>query len=363
MFERSASRFLLKVHPLESIRSAPLSAVVHDDLNNYALPSDFASIIDLIPESNRQAWDVAFRDRAGKFDVEKARKNRTISIEGSEGTKIARINWKSRAAKILNTCNSLTASGTWSAVAGATSVVLDTITKYSGSGSIRFNVASTGDGVKNTTMTVVDLTNENGVSDVIFAIYLGSDYANLTSITPVWGNDLTTKYWTGVPQTAQADGTAFKFGWNLIKASWSGATQTGTVAPATIDSFQVTLTVTGAMSNVRLDNIMFSIGRNFDCKYYSKYLFKNNTTGAWISQPRSNNDDDIVVVDNDTLPIFLFECLVDMAHQMEGGDSAFDINHAEAQLKVLYPAYRGLNPSMVKKVRGRVGGLPARGRW
>lgn len=363
MLERSASRFLLKCHPLESMRTVPLSAVVHDDLNNYALASDFGSLIDLIPEADRQSWDTAFRDRAGRFDAEKARRNRTLSIEGSEGTKIIRINWKSRATKILNTCNSLTGNGTWAAVAGATSVALDEITKFSGSGSIKFSVTTTGDGISNTTMTAVDLTDESRVSDTIFAIYLGSDYANLTSVTPTWGNDLTTKYWTGTAQTAQADGTAFKFGWNLIKASWSAATQTGTVAPATIDSFKVTLTITSSMANVRLDNILFSIGRNFDSKYYSKYLFKNNTTGAWISQPRSGNDDDIVLVDNDTLPLFLFECLVDMAHQMEGTDSAFDINLAEAQLKVLYPAYKGLYPSMVKKVRGRTGALPARGRW
>ncbi len=345
------------------MRSQPLTSLVHDDLNNYALASDFGSLIDLIPQSDRQSWDVAFRDRAGRFDVEKARRNRTISIEGSEGTKIARINWKSRPAKVLNTCSSLTGNGTWSAVATATNVVLDEITKFSGSGSIKFDVAATGDGIKNTTMTVVDMTEENGVADVIFAIYLESDYTNVTSITPTWGNDLTTKYWTGIAQTTQADGTAFKFGWNIIKASWDGATQTGTVVPSTIDSFSVTLEVTAAITNVRLDNILFSIGRNFDCKYYSKYLFKNSDTNAWISKPRTDNGDDLVVVDNDTLPVFLMECLIDMAHQMEGSDSAFDINHAENQLKVLYPAYRGLNPSQVKKVRGRTGGLPARGRW
>lgn len=345
------------------MRSAPLTSVVHDDLNNYSLPSDFGALIDLIPQADRQAWDNAFRDRAGRFDREKAFKNRTVSIEGSEGTKIARINWKSRASKVLNACNSLTANGTWGAVAGATLVVLDSITKFSGSGSIRFSVAATGDGISNTTMTAVDLTTENGVSDCIFAVYLGTDYANLTSITPTWGNDLTTNYWTGVAQTAQADGTAFKFGWNLIKASWAGATQTGTVVPTTVDSFKVTFTVTAAMAGIRVDNIMFSIGRNFDMKYYSKYLFKNNTSGVWISQPRSDNGDDLVMIDNDTLPVFLMECLIDMAHQMEGGDSTFDINHAEAQLKVLYPAYKGLYPSMIKKVRGQVGGLPARGRW
>jgi len=360
MFERSASAFLLKCHPLESMRSAPLAAYIHDDLNNYALASDFGGLIDLIPEGDRGLWDRAFRDGAGRFDREKAMRNRTLSIEGSEGVKIARINWKSNAAKVLNAMNSLTANGTWAVVAGATNLALDTITKFSGSGSIRFDVAATGDGIQNTGMTAVDMTNESTRGDVIFPIFLPVATA-LTSVTAIWGNDLTTNYWTGVAQTAQADGTAFKAGWNLIKVPWSTATQTGTVDPATIDSFKLTLTVTAAIANVRVDNLLFSVGRAFDMKYYSKYLYKSATSGSWISQPVT--DDDYVMIDNDTLPLFLMECLKDMAHQMEGSDSAFDITFAEAKLKELYPTYKGVYPSLVMKKRGRTGSTPARGRW
>ncbi len=327
---------------------------------HYALASDFGSLIDLSPEGDRGLWDRAFRDGAGRFDREKAVRNRTLSIEGSEGTKVARINWKARAAKVLNACNSLTGNGTFSAVAGATGLATDSITKFSGSGSIRFSVAATGDGVKNTTMTQVDLTDEDEVGTVIFAVFLGSDYANLTSITPVWGNDITTKYWTGVAITAQADGTAFKQGWNLLKAEWSAATETGTVDPTTIDSLKITLAVTAAMANVRLDNVMFSVGRAFDMQYYSKFLFRN-AAGLWIS--RTTTDEDLVMVDNDTLPLFLMECLKDMAHQMEGTDGAFDINFALAELKDLFPAYKGLYPSQVMKKRGRTGSPPRLNGW
>lgn len=363
MMERSAASYNLKCHALESMRVAILSAFVHDNLNNYALPSDFGSIIDLTPEGDRGLWDKAFRDGAGRFDREKAIKNQTISIEGSEGIKIIRINWKARAAKVLNSLNSLTANGTWSAVATASSLVADTIVKFSGSGAIRFNVAATGDGIQNTTMTAVDLTTENGISDVIFPIFFDSNFAKVTSITAIWGNDLTTKFWTGVAQTAQADGTAFKQGWNLIKVPWSTATQTGTVTPSTIKAAKVTLTITGAVTNVRLDNLLFSIGRAFDIKYYSKYLFKSATTGLWMSAPVANSDSDFVMVDNDTLPLFLMECLIDMAHQMEGTDSSFDINFATGKLRDLYPAYKGMYPSQAVKKRGQTGSTPARGRW
>lgn len=363
MFERSAARFLLKVHPLESIDDVPLASLISDDIFNYALPYNFGSIIDLFPQADRQSWDNSFRNNAGEFDLQKAIRNRTISIEGKGGTKIIRINWRSMAPKVFNTMDSYNGNGTWTAVASASSVATDTITKYTGAGSVRFNVNASGDGIQNTTMTQVDFTNENGIADNFLAVYLGSDYANLSSITPVWGNDLTTKYWTGVAVTTQADGTAFQFGWNIIKAPWSSATQTGTVVPTTIDSYKLTFATTGAgtLANVRVDNLVFTIGKNFDMKFYSKYLFKDSVSGLWISQPDASGED-IVVLDNDTLPLFLLECLTDMAQQMEGTDSAFDINFAEKQLKTLYPAYKGMYPSMVKKVTASQGGQIGMGR-
>ncbi len=220
--------------------------------------------------------------------MKKAIANKVISIEGSEGSKIIRINWKSRKGKTLNTCDSLTANGTWAVVGSATGLVADTITKYSGRGSIRFNVPTTGGGIKNLTMTAMDFTDEDEVAESFYAVFLGSDYANLTSITPVWGNDLTTQYWTGVAQTTQADGTAFKYGWNIIKCPWGTATETGTVDPAAIDSCQLTFQTTGALANVRVDNIIFSIGRNFDIKYYSKYILKNSA-GTWIRRTSSQH--------------------------------------------------------------------------
>lgn len=360
MLERATSQMLLKIHPVESIRTSSLPNAVHDDVYNYSLPSDFGELIDLYPQADRTLWDKAFRNPAGEFDRQKATRNKTISLEASEGSKIIRINWRNRKGKVLNAAESVAGNGTWSAVGNTSNIVTDNITKYSGGGSVRFDIPTNGDGIQNTDMAAVDLTDEDGVADSFIAVYLGSDYANLTSVTPVWGNDLTTKYWTGVAQTTQFDGTAFKFGWNIIKVSWSGATETGVVDPAAINSYKLTFATTGVLLDVRIDNIIFSIGRNFDIKYYSKYLLRD-ATGTWIS--KTTSDDDQIVVDNDSLPLFLFECLKAMAQQMEGTDSAFDIGFAEKQLAELYPAYRGIYPAMAKKQTSRYTSNPGRGRW
>ena len=262
VFERAANTMLLKLDPVDTIRVQPLSNTVHDDIYNYSLPSDYKKIIDLFPQDSRNNSDNALRNTANYFDVQKAIKQKKVSIEGSEGSKIIRINWRSRQGKILSTLNSLTDNGTWSAVGTASNLAQDTIFRKSGNGSIKFDVAASGDGIQNTTLSEVDLTNEDEVADIFAWFYVkdSTDLANINSASIVWGNDLTANYWTGVAQTTQADGSDFQVGWNLIKVLWSTATETGTVDPETIDSAKVTFDIDGAITQLRVDNILFSIG-------------------------------------------------------------------------------------------------------
>lgn len=361
MLQRSANTLLSKIDPIDTMRVAALAQTVHDSLNTYSLPTDYKKIVDIIPQDNRDIWDSAYRTMAGKFDLEKAIKNKVISIEGSEGSKIIKINWKSRQGKVLHTMNSTTDNGTWSAVGSATNVEADSIFKVSGSASIKFTHVVTGDGIQNTTMTQLDLTDEDGVADVIFQVYFETVP---TSVTAIWGNDLTTKYWTGVAQTTQADGTAFRVGWNTLKFSWETATQTGTVTPSTIDSFKVTLAGT-ALGTIRIDNIIFSIGRAFDIKYYSKYLLKNSS-GTWI--PKTTDDADICVLDTDAIQLYNLENLIAAAQQSQNNSA--DIDWAKRELNGnsaspdpeervgLYAKYRGEYPTQSKKTVTSYGGKP-----
>jgi len=361
LFKRASDKMLSKIDPIDTMRNAPLSSVVHDDLYNYSLPSDYKSIIDIYPQAQRTNLDSAPRNQSEKFDLTKELSTKRITIEASEGSKILRVNWKKRAGKVLNTLNSLTSNGTWSAVGTASGLALDEIIRFSGGGSIRFDVAATGDGIDNDDMTTVDLSDEDEIADVIVPFYIknSADLANLNSVTCIWGIDLTTNYWTGTAQTTQADGTAFKIGWNIIKIPWSTATETGTVIPTTIDSFKITFNVDAAISDIRVDNIIFSIGTQFDIKYYSKYTLKN-TAGTWID--KTTSDDDIIVLDNDAFEILSLEDLIEAAHQIEGADSNFDMNYARLELDTLYKRYKSSYPSQAKKEIAYYGSLPLRHR-
>ena len=356
LMERAASMTQAQCKPLETIRTLPLASAIYDDFYNYALADDFNDLIDLIPQDDRELWDKAFRNPAGQFDIQKAIRQKTISIEGNNGRKTIRINWRSRKPKVFNSMNSYTNGGTWTAVGSAANVATDTVFKVSGGASVVFDHNASGDGIQLLNGNSIDLTTENGISNEFVWVYFS---AIPTSATFVWGNDLTTKYWTSPAITTQADGTPFKVGWNLLSTPWASAAQTGVVAPATIDSAKLTFASSDALGKIRVDNITFAIGRPFDMKFYSKYFFIDKDTVTWKSRPTS--PDDFVLVDNDTLPIFLFECLQEMAQQMEGTDGAFDITYAEKRLATLYPIYRGRNPSMVKKSVTSYGGAPRYG--
>src|SRR3990167_2634553 len=354
-FERASNAMLSHIDPIETIRIATLNSLVYDDVNNYSLPSDYKKIIDLIPQADRKSWDNALRKQPRGFDVKKALENRTISIEASEGTKTIRINWKHRNPILYHSMNSLTSNGTWSVFGSATGLKAQTLFKVSGNASIEFDLEASGDGIQNTGASALDLTDEDEVADVFAWVYLPSAP---TSLTAIWGNDLTANYWTGVAQTTQADGTAFKTGWNLIKWPWSTATETGTVAPATIDSFRITIANGSALTNVRVDNIFFAVGKNFDLKYYSQYPFRNSA-GTFIVRP--TDDTDSVVYEGTALQIFLMESLKAMAQQIEGEDAVSDMRYASQELNGdfnspdriqrigLYGKYRTEYPTNAKK--------------
>lgn len=369
LFRRAANNMLSNIKILETMRVVPLSQTVHSDIYEYALPSDYSSLIGIYPQAGRTSQDQPTRSGAEAFDRRKALTNKDYSIEGSEGAKKIRINWKTRTPKIISTMDSVTGNGTWIAVGGTTNILTDTIYKYSGGGSVRFDTAATGNGIQNTTLATIDLTDEDEIADVYTAFYVkdATELAKLTSITLAWGNDMTTNYWTAVAVTAQADGSAFRVGWNIIKAPWSTATETGTVAPAIIDSFRITVASTAGINDIRFDNILVSIGYPFDIKYHSKYLFQT-ASGVWIPQPTT--DTDIVVCDEDSINIFLYECLDEMAHQVEGEDSVIDAEQARKKLwgnnnaqdyagRIgLYAKYRAEYPSQTKKLTSSYGLKP-----
>src|SRR3990167_4810530 len=172
--ERAHNTVRSNIKPVELMRDNTLSQTVHDDIDVYSVPSDFGEIIDLAPQADRGSYDQALRRLAREFAQKRNVENKRISIEGREGTKILRINYRKNGPKTFHNMNSLTANGTWAAVASAANLVADELVKWSGSASIRFDVVANGDGIQNTTASVLNLTDWDEVADILLLFYLES---------------------------------------------------------------------------------------------------------------------------------------------------------------------------------------------
>jgi len=367
LYNRVANTILSKIKPLESVRVSQL--IVSTDNYDYTLPSDFHSLIGIYPQGERNWNEEGERTTFEDFDRMKKIDDKKFSIEALNGTKKVRIDWDTRPSKVLHSMESYNGNGTWVASGATTNILTDTIYKTSGGGSVRFDVGASGSGIANITMASLDLTTEDEIADLYLSFYIKNtvELAKLTSVTAVWGNDVTTKYWTGVAQTANADGTAFHIGWNQVKFPWSTATETGTVDPIAIDSAKITFATTGTLDDVRVDNLMFSIGYAFDIKYYSKYLFQTSA-GIYINQPTT--DTDLLILDNDALNIFIYEALDEMSFQMEGEGRTADNEKATKALwgnpqapdyagrMGLYASYRANYPTQEKKIISSYGMKP-----
>ena len=355
--ERAAGSVLANIKPVDSERETGLTSLIYDDVFNYPLPSDFGWIADLRPQGQRTHLESASRRYAEPFDLQKMVSQRQISIEGREGTKFLRVNWRTRAPITIDEMNVTTG---WSAVASASGLKAQSLFKVSGNASLEFDLTATGDGIQKTTLSTIDLTDEDEIADVFGWVHLPTSavVSNMNSATVRWGNDLTANYWESAAETDQADGSAFKVGWNLMKWLWSDATETGTVAPATIDSFRIVFDVDAAISNIKVDGLVFAVGRNFDLKYYSGFAFKNSSR-TYLQRPTSDTDE--VVFSDTALQCFLEEARKECAMQMEGEDSGNDVRYANMRLNGdpnspdpmqrmgLYAKYRAEYPAQTKR--------------
>lgn len=350
LLQRAARTLLTKIDPPDTLRVAQISNALHNDIYDYTAPSDLKgnSVTDIRPQVNRQSSD-SLSQRFGKeFDLSK--KENTFFVHYDGGTKSLRISKSLTPAAItINNCNSLTANGTWAADGTyAHNLTKDILDYFTGGASLNFDL-NIGTGVtgylENSTMSQVDLTDEDERGVIYARVYI-PDTTLITNFILRWGND-SSNYWSKTVTTPH-DATSFKTGWNILAFDWNGATETGTVDPATIDYLRMTVTYTTATeeTDLRLDQITCSRGVIWEIVYYSECLFRT-TAGTW--QTTTTKDTDIINLDTDGYNLYLYECLKLMAHQLQGEDSVFDINFSNAELTELYDSYLDKHPSQVVK--------------
>lgn len=356
LFRRAANKVLAEINPPETIQIAQITNAVHAEIYDYSAPSDLKGnmVIDIRPQVNRELEDRLGQRFIEPFDLRK--KNNTFAVRYDAGGKSLRLSKAiSPSAKTLHNMNSITANGTWAVGGDATNLTADDLNYMSGSACLNFDVDGSGTTgyIEISDMTDIDLSDQDEIGQIFVRVYI-PDSSAVTNFILRWGND-SSNYWHATV-TSPHDQSTFKTGWNILRFNWNGATEVGTVAPATIDYLRLTVTYDGtADTDFRVDKIACSAGEIWEIVYYSKYLFRTSG-GTW--QETTSNNTDILNLDVDGYNIFLNECAILVAQQVQDDSMTQDIDFFKKELygdptkprqKGLYSQYRAKNPSQVKK--------------
>lgn len=317
---RAAGDLLLEVDPIETKRTQQITNALYDQVYDYVIPTDLKGkkVIDIKPQINRNAADSLVQRYSKEFDQYKS--DNTFSIKSNSGVKTIRISKSVTGNITVNSVDSLTANGTWAASGVGTNLTLDTVYNITGDASLNIDASSAGNVIlENSTMTQVDLSDHDEQSGLFVWAYM-PDTSLVTNVTLRWGND-SSNYWSRTV-TQSHDATAFQTGWNLLRFDWNGATETGTVVPTIIDYLRVTIAVTGADTDYRIDNIMSILPVLYEIEYYSKYLFRN-VSGTWIETISA--DTDYINLDTESYQLLFNRVMILLAPQLQGSDASLDL--------------------------------------
>ena len=357
---RAARDVLLDVDPNETIRITPITNAVFNSVYDYAAPDDLKGngIIDIRPQVNRKGTDVWTQQYNQDFDVNKTSYMDNFTVNWNSAVKSLRINAPSLSAPIqINTCDSLTSNGTWTATSDAENLSVDSINYVSSSGALQFDLkadppvfpATTVTGyLENSTISPIDLTSVAGQGTGFLYTYLPNG-SYFTDVNIRVGSDAS-NYWTQTATTTQF-GTAFQNGWNLLQFSFDGATAVNSPDITKIKYIRVTWTYNGtAQTAVRLDQITVALGTILEVEYYSKFLFRTSA-GAW--QETVTDDTNIVNLDTDSYNLLLYKIAQLAVQQQQGIDAAgFDGKYFKDEYDSRLERYYYLYKSQKQKPSG-----------
>lgn len=198
----------------------------------------------------------------------------------------------------ISSLESTTADGgTWavdSSTSDATNLTIDTNEFKEGAGCFNFDitVAQSGNNratIQNSTLTSMDLTNEEDLASWVFWVYL-PDVTNFSSVKLYWGSS-SSAYWSATA-TTDINGNAFVDGWNRIKIDWLNSTLTSTPDKAAITFIRFDFNYTGSQANdtdFRIDDLKLIIPETLTFLYTSWFV-GTNSGGTDISAFTATTD-------------------------------------------------------------------------
>lgn len=360
VYNRAARRLLEDVDPQET-KVYYAFGKVYQGVFGYQLPTDVKGnkVVDFYPQANRTLSDNFAQVYNKDFSLYKnywVKPNftpkynsavRTIELNASELVSGIQVN----AADLIND------NGQWNAGGTASTPINNSVFATDGvNGSVQTNLAaganpSTGY-LYNSTMTAVDLTNNyNNNANFFFQVYLPNASA-FTSLDFRIGSSSGNYYeMSGITTTSL--GNTFANGWNLISVPWSSMTTVGTPVLTAINYIYIGFTYNGtAQVQVLINQFYSRIGVLFTMEYYSKYLFRDGTSGVF--QETVTADSNVVNLDTDGYNGFLFAAGAEAVQQMQGLDALFfDASKFETRYQAWLATYKAKYKSEILKPQGQ----------
>lgn len=317
----AANRMLARIDTEETRRTVTMTTPFYDNVNDYALVTDYKRMIDLRPQVNRQGQPgLSHFSQTGPRQFSERLDPNSLSIRWNNMVRTLRCQKLPTGNVItMDTFDTATSNGSWSANTDASGLYTEVLNYVEGNGALGFNLSgSTGAAyLLNSTSSATDLS-----------AYLYEDSSNLFFWIPVGYSSRFTSFkllrgssasaYKEVTITTKADGTAFSDGWNQLRFDWNGASTTGSPDDTknTYRKFTIAYSIGTAISGCLIDNWTDSLGTLYEMEYYSEYLFRTSA-GAWISVPTS--DTDLINVGPNSYEIFKTEMMIDITQKIRTG--------------------------------------------
>ncbi len=331
MAGKAAARMLARISPEETRRTAVLATPFWDNVNDYALASDYKQMIDIRPTAfpNRQNmpgqsdWGQTtpkqfnIRLNGNSFSIRWNNFVRTLRAQVLPSGQVQQMD----SFDVFVTGLNAVSNGTWTAEGDASGLYNEPLNFVEGQASMGMNLSgSTGlaDVVNSTAAAanMVAMNNEN-TSFIFFYIPVGYS-SRFTSFTLRRGSDASNYY--SQTATTKMDGTAFTDGWNFLMFNWGTASTTGTPDNTlnTYRRFGINYTAGAAINGCLLDNWTDSLGTLYEIEYYSEFLFRTSA-GSWLAVPTA--DTDLVNVSPTSYEILKTEMMIDITQIIRTGNT------------------------------------------
>jgi hypothetical protein len=325
---KAANRMLARISPIETRRTATFTTPFWDNVNDYALPTDFKQGIDIRPQANRQDmpgssdWSATTPKQFNIFlspDSYSIRWNNMIRTLRAQRLPAGNVITMDTFDVTISGSNAIS-NGTWTPEGDASGLYVENLNYVQGNGCLGMNLSgvSTTADIVNTTATVTDLSALRYQDTSFIWFYIPVGYSSrFTSFTLRRGSSASAYKQATV--TTKADGTAFTDGWNFLMFSWNTATTVGSPDDTqnTYRRFGINYTAGTTILGCLIDNWTDSLGTLYEVEYYSEYMFRTSA-GAWIQSPTA--DTDLVNVSVSSYPIFLQEMMLDITKLIRIGN-------------------------------------------